>query len=286
MDENLPQEQIDNELPQEVDTDAEVDIDQDSGENEQNDNQDDQTQEAEFEEVEVNGEKYQVPKALKGAFLMQADYTRKTQEVSEMRREIEQERQLVEARNATIDQRAQLSALDNQLKGYNGVDWTSFTRENPVEAQVAWQNYQQLKDARQNLNATITQTESELAYQQQALHQDKLRKGAEELKRDIPNWSPELGKQLAEFGVNLGFSQEEMANVYDPRLVKLLHAAMTSTKLVQGKIDSAKAKQPQTVKPVKPVSGGNANSSRDPSRMSTDEWMKNRNEQLSKKRGR
>jgi hypothetical protein len=47
-----------------------------------------------FEEIEYGeGQKYAVPKALKGAFLMQADYTRKTQELAEQRRTFAREQQ-------------------------------------------------------------------------------------------------------------------------------------------------------------------------------------------------
>lgn len=285
---NLPE----NELPptdenlldgDDVETEGETEAEQDSEGDEESrtEGSDD------YEEVDVNGKTYQVPKELKGAFLMQQDYTRKTQEVAEARRELEQQQALVRASNETIEQRVQLSAIDNQLNQFNGIDWQRFTRENPVEAQIAFQNYQQLKESRQNLSNEITAKESEIAYTQQAATQAKLEKAREELKRDIPNWSPELGKQLAEFGhKQLGFSQEEMASVTDPRLVKLLHAAYTGRQLVQGKVDSAKAKPATQVKPVRPLSGSNSPSSKDPSRMNTDEWMRHRQDQLSKKRGK
>jgi hypothetical protein len=45
--------------------------------------------EQETEEIDFNGEKHRIPKALKGAFLMQADYTRKTQEIAERGRSLE-----------------------------------------------------------------------------------------------------------------------------------------------------------------------------------------------------
>src|SRR5262245_52574677 len=42
----------------------------------------------ESEEIEHDGRKYLVPKALRPLLLMQADYTRKTQEVAEQRRAV------------------------------------------------------------------------------------------------------------------------------------------------------------------------------------------------------
>ena len=42
------------------------------------------------EEVDWDGAKYRVPKPLKDALLRQADYTRKTQELADQRRTVEQ----------------------------------------------------------------------------------------------------------------------------------------------------------------------------------------------------
>jgi hypothetical protein len=49
------------------------------------------------EEIEHEGRKYLVPKALKPLLLMQADYTRKTQEVAEQRRAVMAERLRIRA---------------------------------------------------------------------------------------------------------------------------------------------------------------------------------------------
>ena len=49
--------------------------------------------EEEAEEVDFEGKKYLVAKELKDALLRQSDYTRKTQEVAETRKQIEAERQ-------------------------------------------------------------------------------------------------------------------------------------------------------------------------------------------------
>jgi hypothetical protein len=56
----------------------------------------------ELETVDYDGKQYQVPKALKAGIMMQADYTRKTQEVAEQRRELE-------SRSQQIAQQAQAS---------------------------------------------------------------------------------------------------------------------------------------------------------------------------------
>jgi hypothetical protein len=44
---------------------------------------------SEFDEIEFDGSRYQVPKPLKDAFMHKSDYTRKTQELANQRRETE-----------------------------------------------------------------------------------------------------------------------------------------------------------------------------------------------------
>src|SRR6476660_325944 len=48
--------------------------------------QDDQDEDDDSEEVEFGGKKYKLPKDLKPALMMEADYRRKTQELAEQRR--------------------------------------------------------------------------------------------------------------------------------------------------------------------------------------------------------
>ena len=65
-------------------------------------NQDDDS-----EEVEHEGQKYRIPKALKSALMMNADYTRKTQEVAEQRpaqRATSREEETPEQRRARIEE--------------------------------------------------------------------------------------------------------------------------------------------------------------------------------------
>src|SRR5688500_2430522 len=104
---------------------------------------------AELDEIEHEGATYQVPKALKGAFLMQADYTRKTQEVAALRKEVEAERAAFrEAGEEEIGARARLVSLDDQIARFAKVDWDALENAAPLEAQKGWRHYQQLQQAR------------------------------------------------------------------------------------------------------------------------------------------
>src|SRR5215207_4248828 len=84
-------------------------------------------EDSEEEEIERNGKTYRIAKALKAELMMQADYTRKTQEVSETRKALE-------AREAEISQQAErvkeltqdhkrLAIIDDYLERQQSTNW-------------------------------------------------------------------------------------------------------------------------------------------------------------------
>jgi hypothetical protein len=84
-------------------------------------------------EIEVDGEVYLTPPALKSAFLRQADYTRKTQELADRRRAAEAEH---EAAGAHIAGRARLHLLDEQAGALDGLDWPALEAADPERARA------------------------------------------------------------------------------------------------------------------------------------------------------
>src|SRR5690348_3643336 len=80
----------------------------------------------ELDTIEFDGKQYQVPKAIKPGYMMQADYTRKTQEVANQRRELEQAKErLTQQTHATQEEmtaRAAAVVIDAQLQQYAQVN--------------------------------------------------------------------------------------------------------------------------------------------------------------------
>jgi hypothetical protein len=243
--------------------------------------------EDDLDEIEHEGKKYAVPKALKGAFLMHSDYTRKTQELAEQRKEAEAARErYLKADSELVEAKAQEKAIETSLKEFEKVDWNQFFEQDPVQAQKLAFQFQQLKDLKNQAAQRTAQIEQTRTSEQQQ-HVAKLyAQGQEVLQRDIPNWNPETAKKVSEFAVKeYGFTSDELRQVYDPRLVKVLHAAMIGSQVIK---QSSKPKTPPTqqVKPVTKVSGNSTAKSGLHDNLSTAEWIKARNAQLSKSRGR
>jgi hypothetical protein len=180
-----------------------------------------------LEEVSHNGETFTIPKALKPALMMQADYTRKTQELAHQRRSWEAQRaEQAEALGVNFAERARLVAIDDSLEELETLDWRALEAVDPHAAQALWAEYSQLAQARGDLAAALEHQGREEALEAQRDHAMRIQDGLEVLARDIDGWSPELAGKLMQFGhAELGFSHEEMSQAMDPRLIKLLHRA-------------------------------------------------------------
>lgn len=216
-----------------------------------------------YEDVEYEGNAYKLPKELKEALLRQSDYTKKTQEVAETRRLVEAQQEAVKAQEmafraevafqqTSMQDIAEIQAAQNIVKQYEAVDWQSLSDSDPVKAQSLWFQYQQQKDKITSLQQGLQAKHQQFQQQQQQHLAAQMQKGLEALKKDIPNWSPETAKEIREAGMKYyGFQSAELANVYDPRFVKVLADAAAYRKLQAAKPDLNKrvATVPKTVKP-------------------------------------
>jgi len=206
-------------------------------------------------EAEYEGKTYKVPKELKDALLRTQDYTRKTQEGAEMRRAAEQRVQAIQAQEqimaATFDKAAELKQIQSQLSQFDQVDWQALSDADPVQAQ-------KLLIARQNLERSYGQKAQELQmaqaqYQQLTAQQRQqmLQEAAKELKQRLPEFDAKMAERIRTTVKEYGYSDQELSNVTDPRLVQVLHDAMKWRELQAQKPQAMKkvAEAPKAVKP-------------------------------------
>jgi hypothetical protein len=232
-----------------------------------------------YDTVQYEGKEYSVPKELKDAFLRQADYTQKTQEVAQSRQALEQQQhefqQAVQMQRQNIQSYAQLFALQNQLSEYNGVNWDLFSAEQPQEAQQAFIRYQQLKDATGNLAQQLQQQEAKSLQMQREMTVRRVEQGKAELERDIKGWNSTMAMEVAKYGQSVGASPEALKFI-EPYQVKILRKAM----LYDQSMKKATKPEEPALKPSIKVRG-KANVNKDPDKMSTKEWLAWRTKQLS-----
>lgn len=223
--------------------------------------------------LKVNGEEVEKPIDEVVALAQQGlDYTQKTQQVAEQRKELEEYakgiqaqeaifRQEVELQNVLINEVAQITALDQKLAAYQNVNWQQLSDNDFVEAQKLFFTFNQLQQDRNALVSQFEAKKQEVVHKQTQLLSEKIAQGKEILAKEIPNWSPETNQLLLSTGKEYGFTDAELNSVVDPRHVKVLHDAMQWRKLqknstVKNKISNAKP----VVKPGAKDSKAEANS--------------------------
>ena len=210
--------------------------------------------------LKVNGEEVEKPLDEVVALAQQGlDYTQKTQQVAEQRKELEAYAESIKAQeqafqeqmqlnNVLIEDVAKITALDQQLNQYANVNWQQLSDSDFVEAQKLFFTYNQLQTERSNLVSQFEAKKQQVVQKQTQLMSEKIAKGKEILAKEIPNWSPETNQALLSTGKDYGFTDAELNAIVDPRHVKVLHDAMQWRKLQQK--DSIVKKKVSSAKPV------------------------------------
>lgn len=210
--------------------------------------------------LKVNGEEVEKPLEEVVALAQQGlDYTQKTQQVAEQRKELEAYAEQIKAQeqafqeqmqlnNVLIEDVAKITALDQQLNQYANVNWQQLSDSDFVEAQKLFFTYNQLQTERSNLVSQFEAKKQQVVQKQTQLMAEKIAKGKEILAKEIPNWSSETNQALLSTGKDYGFSDAELNSIVDPRHVKVLHDAMQWRKLQQK--DSIVKKKVSSAKPV------------------------------------
>ena len=252
------------------------------------------------EEVDWDGTKYRIPKALKPGLLMQADYTRKTQELAEQRRHVEQHvqslSQQAELQQATLEHRVNLRTVEQQLQQFSNTDWSNYSAQYGADATAAaMASWQQYRDAKAELEGAIAKTETETRQMSERSSANAIAQADQVLSREIEGWSPQLVQDLAgyaatEFGITPQELRDSVVNpdgTADTRTFKVLarlHRAETELAKLKGQATKAQqAAKQAAVTPAKAVGqrAGGYKPGLDDS-LPADEWLRRRNAQLAK----
>lgn len=245
---------------------------------------------AELEEVERGGKKYKVSKALKAELMMQADYTRKTQEAAEIRKIYETNlNSFRESSAEIISLKGAIAHADQTIAQFDQTDWDKLEQEDPFTANQRWRQYQQWKAHRDKLDSAVDEKTQGLEKQRT----EEFAKRAEETRRvaqsEIKGWTPEQDVKLAQFVRGLGLDQTEIEALISPKTYKLAYMAMLGSQIVSKVSPAAK---PSTTASPAPLLEPTASISRSkaPAKtglrddMPTDDWVKLRNAQERKRR--
>ena len=206
--------------------------------------------------VKVDGKEVSVTlDELQKGYSRTQDYTRKTQQIAEVRKQVEQETQAVRAER---EQYAQLlGALQAQLQSSEPqVDLERLYHEDPIE----WVRQKEVMRERQEKLGAIQSEQQRLAqvsqYEQQRAMEAQLASQQEALLAALPDWKdPKKAKAekalVIESAKAAGFTDEDLKSVYDHRLVLLLRKAALFDQMVSKRqgIKPVVNNGPRTAKP-------------------------------------
>ena len=218
--------------------------------------------------VKVDGEEVEVPldELLKG-YSRTADYTRKTQAIAEARKQAEAE--AAAAREERQRYAQTLEVLDAQLRTLQPpeIDWDRLYKENPVE----WVRQREIQRTRQEQASWVQAQRAALVQKQEQEEQLEQAQTLEveraKLFEALPEWRDaekaraEKAKIVSYATEKLGFTTEEISDIYDARAVVALRKAMLFDELMS-KRDQMRPKIMQKAKPMKAGAASSPQSSK------------------------
>ena len=192
------------------------------------------------------------------SYQLGTDYTKKSQAVAEERKVVEAERHAVQEAKAMRDQYAQrleiIESMLNQPQEAENLDYLKET--DPIGYAVKVAEMSQKEKQLAQVRAERERISHQQEYDRQQQMRQMVAAESEKLVAAIPEFAdPSKGevirKDIRTYGKQMGFSDDELANVFDSRAVMTLYKAMQYDKLQSAKpgITKKVSEAPKAIKP-------------------------------------
>lgn len=213
---------------------------------------------AETFNIKVNGQEVPVTlDELKAGYSRQSDYTQKTMQIAEERKALEADRQNLQALINDYQNALQspMPAMEPPVRP-DAKLWD----KDPIEAMRQTELYRQKMEDFQAESAKHQHLQQQAMAQKQQQMQEALNQQQVALKERIPEWQNEetATKEKAEirrFGLSMGFTENELAQIYDSRAVQVLRDAMRYNQLQTKRGKVKQAPQGKSLAPGTPTPG-------------------------------
>ena len=259
-------EDVEQEEPEEAEeTDEAEEAEEEDAADDTDESEESEEQEAEDEEVEetalytvrVNGEDVEVTEdELVRGYSRQSDYTKKTQELAEYRKQLDGGVQYLQnevaqtqaARQEYVNAMSQaIESNFSMAKQFENIDWERLKLEDREEYLTKRDEYREVQDKIRDLQGKQGQAYEQQNREMQAQHQKLLQDEHAKMVSILPEWGePEkqraIAKSVGEFALSRGYSQEELNQLVDHRSILVLMEAKASADM-QGKHLKARAKK-------------------------------------------
>ena len=226
------------------------------------DDDEDGEEETEVEELEeqpvyrvtVDGSEIEVTQdELINGYSRQQDYTRKTQELANQRKTIEQQAQDLSQRDALYKQLLPKMEAELQASMVDEPDWKTLVDEDPVAYVREQQIWNEKKEKLEATKAEKQRLEQEAYEKQQQQLAQFVQEGQQKLLEIVPEWkNAEVAQKeklaIRDYGINvLGYAPQEMDAIYDYRALLGLRNAWLNSKTVEATKKKPTQKAPARV---------------------------------------
>ena len=238
-------------------------FEEDSEEEEEAEEVEEESEEPEGEEEEelyavtVNGEEVAVSlDELLSGYSRQSDYTRKTQEVANDRKEMESLQQQYNSEVQKIQQERQqymdtitniISNNSGELEKFSNIDWNALRENDPIEYVTTREQYREAQEKIQGLQNEHARAAQAQQAQNNHAQQEMLKVEKSKLVEALPEWGDpdkqkDLSANLQSYAKGQGFTDEELNSLIDHRSVLVLLKAQKYDLLQNSDVKSKKLK--------------------------------------------
>ncbi len=173
---------------------------------------------------------------LKSGYSRQSDYTKKTQAISEERKQMmelaqayqQEVQQIQQTRQQYIQQIGQYVHQGLQgLQQFGQINWSQLKEEDPLEYVTKRDEFREEQQRVKNMQQQQQYAAQQQAQQGQQVHAENLEREQYRLMEAVPEWAdekkrPEMAGQIREYAKSVGFSADEVDAVVDHRAVQVL----------------------------------------------------------------
>jgi hypothetical protein len=246
---------LEEEVPEEVEVEAEdteIEAESEEVEAEEDEQEEVEEQPDKYYRVKLDGEDYEVTlDEMKSSYMRQQDYTKKTQAVAEQKKQLQAEHEA--AKNERLQYQQNLENLVQQQQASQPVepDWDQLYEADPLQWMKQKEEFRSQKERNLELQQEQFRMRQQQDYEQQEQMKTHLSQQHQTLIDAIPEWQDQKvmqqeKAQIRDYAVNtLGYSTEEVSQVYDSRAVQALRHGMIASGL--------KGKGKVKLKPIAPA---------------------------------
>ena len=215
--------------------------------------------EQELFDITVNGKQQKVSlNELKEGYSKGSDYTKKTMELSEQRRTLDSELDTISKDKEAVKQMREdymnkLQVVEQNLQTEDNIDWVALAQSDPTDYAVKKAEFDRKKELQQQIQQEKQKLAQEQRKEQEQIYQNHIQNERGKLIELMPIFgdeqkAPKLMKDIGEFAMKQGYTEQEVNMVVDHRAVKTLHDAMKYNQLLE-----KKGLRDKKVKPVNRV---------------------------------